>query len=748
MAKFSHQKPPKGTLSSANDNISDPRFANIQTDPRFRLPSKRNTHVQIDKRFERMLRDESFSRRAKVDRYGRRLPQEAGKKELERYYRIEDHDDTSEQDEEVKLELARANVQDEDKLSSSAEESSSEESEVEELEEDDVFGLLDNHIAEGGDVPLGEITSRLAVVNLDWDNIRAEDLMAVFSSFVSAGQIRRISVYPSEFGKERIEREEIEGPSRDIFARRKASNGNEEGDSSSEDQHSGIEEDDEKIKKTLLQEGNDQDFNSAKLRRYQLERLRYYYAVLICSSPAITQTIYEAVDGTEYLTTANFFDLRFIPDNVDFTQDKPRDECTRIPDGYRPNEFVTDALQHSKVRLTWDADDITRKGAQKRAFAASRANIDENDLKAYLGSDSSDPEDDAPEPIVVDATASTVPESENQAATSASSSLAPTLSKKEAERQRMRSLLGLSSDPKHASDKQRSKSNAAAPVVGDMQITFSSGLNPEPNTSSVFANSPNDDNEPGETTVEKYVRKEKERKARRKAKLKASREGNAIAPEQDQERNDGGGDDDGRKGNDGDDLGFDDPFFTSSGTPSKPTAGDRKEARRLKKAERAAEEARAAAQRAELELLTLPDDDPDAGGEGGLAGRRHFDMKEILKAEKAAAKKKGTKGRGSRRKDRVEETEEGEDEEGRRRDDDDDDDRFKVDVQDPRFAVVYERPEFAIDPSHPRFLKTAGTRALLEEGRRKRKVGEEEADREADAARWGERKGKKGRKRR
>ncbi|KAI4108174.1 MAG: hypothetical protein L6R37_001214 [Teloschistes peruensis] len=635
-----------------------------------------------------MLRDDSFSRRAKVDRYGRRLPKEAGKKELERYYRIGDQEgeDTSKQDEEVRLELARAHVQDEDESSSSAEEFSSEESEVEESEEDEVFGLLDNQGAEGGDAPLGEITARLAVVNMDWDNIRAEDLMAVFSSFVPTGQIRRISVYPSEFGKERIEREEVEGPSKDIFARGKASNGIEEGDSSSDDQHSSVEEDDEKIKKNLLQKGNDQEFNSAKLRRYQLERLRYYYAVLICSSPAIAQTIYEAVDGTEYLTTANFFDLRFIPNEVEFSQDKPRDECTRIPDSYRPNEFVTDALQHSKVRLTWDADDITRKGAQKRAFAASRANIDENDLKAYLGSDSSDPEDDLPEPIVVDATAAgIVPETENQAA-SASSTMAPTLSKKEAERQRMRSLLGLSAEPKPSSSKE-SKSNAAAPV-GDMQITFSSGLNPEPNNnnnnSSIFTNSPPDNSEPEETTVEKYVRKEKERKARRKAKLKASRNGGAVPSENNPEGN-GSGDDE--KGNEDDnDLGFNDPFFTSPTTKNpqstNPSASDRKEARRLKKAERAAEEARSAAQRAELELLTLPDE-PDAGDEGG-GGGRHFDMKEILKAEKAAAKKEKKKGQGSKRKDRLNEEREGED---KYEDWSKGDGGFKINVQDPRFAV-------------------------------------------------------------
>ncbi|KAL8706021.1 MAG: hypothetical protein Q9201_000906 [Fulgogasparrea decipioides] len=602
----------RGSAVAQNDHISDPRFANIQTDPRFRLPSKKSTHVQIDKRFERMLRDESFSSRAKVDRYGRRLPNGAGKKELEKYYKIDDDEDKVEEDREVQLELTRGNAEDEAEVSSSAEESSSEESDIDESEEDELFGLLDAQGADEADVPLGEVTSRLAVVNLDWDNIRAADLMAVFSSFVSsAGQIKQISIYPSEFGKERIEIEEMKGPPKEIFAQAKKDVSLDERKPDSEDsddEASVAEEDDEKIKKSLLQEGTDQEFNSAKLRRYQLERLRYYYAVLTCSSTLVAQNIYEAVDGTEYLNTANFFDLRFIPDDVDFSQDKPRDECTRIPDGYRPNDFVTDALQHSKVRLTWDADDATRKDVQRRAFAASRANIDENDLKAYLGSDSSEDEGgDDPEPIVVDATTITVPETEQQPPPkTAPPKPTSTLSKKEAERQRMRALLGLLSEPATTAKSKNSRLDKSA-LVGDMQITFSSGLTTSQPTGSVFTNSSHENEDREETTVEKYVRKEKERKARRKAKLK----GSSTPAHPDAQQNGG------KEGDEEKDLGFSDPFFTAAdpSTTTKQTKAEPKEARRRKKAERAADEAAASAKRTELELLSMEDDADQADGE-------------------------------------------------------------------------------------------------------------------------------------
>ena len=47
-----------------------------------------------------------------------------------------------------------------------------------------VEGALPEAAAE---VPTGEATSRLAVVNLDWDNLRAQDIMAVAASFAPGG---------------------------------------------------------------------------------------------------------------------------------------------------------------------------------------------------------------------------------------------------------------------------------------------------------------------------------------------------------------------------------------------------------------------------------------------------------------------------------------------------------------------------------------------------------------------------------
>lgn len=663
-----------------------------------------------------MLRDEKFISRAKVDRYGRKLPKDAGRKELERYYRIKDEDNESahgevdkdeDEDEEIQQELERIKKGDGD-LSSSSEDSSSDDDELDEVEEDEVFGLLDEKEGEDG-IPKGKVSSRLAVVNLDWDNIRAADLMAVFSSFVpSSGQIQNVSVYPSEFGKDRMDREEMEGPPKEIFGQsvsRDPQNeqtfSSEEGDQEDEDEDD--EAEDERIKKSMLKEDPGLEFNSAKLRRYQLERLRYYYAVLTCSSVSVAEAIYNAVDGTEYLTTANFFDLRYIPDETDFLDDQPRDECERIPDGYRPNEFVTDALQHSKVRLTWDADDGTRKEAQKRAFAGSRADIDENDLKAYLGSDSS--EDEAPEPLVVDATAASVVSGND---IGSKTPKGPALSKKGAERQKMRALLGLQSEPVSS---KKTKAEQDAPV-GDMQITFSSGLSSEPNNGSVFENEPERD----ETTVEKYVRKEKERKARRKEKSKHKTDAKDAAADQ-VEENQASYDPPDAKDPAPRDLGFADPFFTASSNDKGTITAQRKAEKRQNRGQRAADEAASAAKRAELELLMIDD-------KTNAQDINHFDMNEIAKAEKASRKKKSKKRLSEREKEALAMKE---------------NDAFEMNVGDERFKDVFQRSDFAIDPSHPKFKGTEGMKLLLEEGRKKRKVGgvEDEGD---------ERLGKKARK--
>ncbi|KAK4949037.1 pre-rRNA-processing protein esf1 [Elasticomyces elasticus] len=675
--------------------MADQRFSALSRDPRYRLPSKKDKRTSVDPRFGKLFTDQEFRKKATVDRYGRKIKSEQGTKDLERLYKL-DKDDAPGKKKKAEPEVVGSSeesagsedeveVEDEDEVGKrdpardGFSESSSEE-DLSEEEESDVEAELADETAGGEqteDIPEGEVTHRLAAVNLDWDNIRATDILAVAASFVtSGGRIERVTIYPSEFGRERLEREELEGPPREIFSSSKqraaAEEMDEEEDDEEEDEEdeevSDDEDADEKIKQQLLkgQADDGQEFDTTALRQYQLERLRYYYAIIECDGKSAAKAIYDSMDGREYLSTANFFDLRFVPDDTEFDE-APKDECTRLSEGYKPNDFRTEALTHSKVRLTWDDDDTTRKEVQKRAF--SRGEIEDNDMQAYIGSDESD----------ADSISSRRSAAEDRKAR-----------KKAEQRQLMREKLGLGSEPA-----AKSKSKKEEPV-GDMQVTFTSGLSKAKHgKDGIFENEPQD----AESTRERYIRKERDRKQMRKDRRKASR------PDAETDEAGAGADAVVEEVAAAEDAGFDDPFFNDPASAAVVEKKAKKAERQKKREAQAAKDEEDASRRKELELLMAEDQADNV---------RHFDMREVEKAEKEA-KRKGKKGKKSKKAATSEEAAEA-------------GPGFNVDSQDPRFKALFESHEYAIDPTNPRFKGTEGMKVLLEEGRKKRKRGGDEDD--------------------
>ncbi|XP_035226509.1 ESF1 homolog, partial [Stegodyphus dumicola] len=212
-----------------------------------------------------------------------------------------------------------------------------------------------------------EITRRLAVCNMDWDRIRAEDLFAVFDSFKPAdGLINSVKIYPSEYGMKRMEEEKLHGPPELV--------------------EEILDPDEEEVedKKTSK-------YHREKLRQYQINRLKYYYAVIDCDSPNTANNLYEQLNGMEYESSSVRFDIRFIPDDVTFDYE-PTSVADKIPDPieYKPRLFVTTALQQVKVNLTWDETDPKRRETLQKAF--TEPDSIERDIKDYLASSSSESE--------------------------------------------------------------------------------------------------------------------------------------------------------------------------------------------------------------------------------------------------------------------------------------------------------------------------------------------------------------------
>lgn len=349
---------------------NDPRFSSVHNDPRFLRPKKKDVKVTIDKRFAGMLDSKDFSDGPRVDKYGRRLEQGNAKKELERFYQLEESDDDDEDEDKSLEQLVKELAEDPDNLADeiSEHEPSDEEAEAsgktgydlmrgrgeisssdEDSSDDDAESDVESEVDEIDrikHIQEGEETSRLALVNMDWDKIKAVDILKVLGGFKpDTGIIKSVTIYPSEFGKERLALEETQGPPQEIFKSNKKKN---ESDDDSDDSDEEITA--ETIIKNQLEEGDGQDFDQEALRKYQLDRLKYYYAVIECDNPQTAKVIYKTCDNTEYESSANFFDLRYIPEDMTF-DDEPKDTATVAPEGYQPTKFKTDVSSCYSLKL-------------------------------------------------------------------------------------------------------------------------------------------------------------------------------------------------------------------------------------------------------------------------------------------------------------------------------------------------------------------------------------------------------------
>lgn len=581
-------------------------------------------------------------------------------------------------------------------------------------------------------VPLGEETKRLAVVNMDWDHVRSLDLYKVFSSLVSPiatrlpgtavtettegrrnqasvqvkGTVESVRVYVSEFGKERMKREDIEGPPKEIFKRasedgtasssRKTKKKNRKGQGKEREQDGSEDEDSD----VVFEVDDGAEFDEEALRKYQLERLRYYYAVATFDTPQAARHVYDEIDGTEMERTANMFDLQFVPDEIKFAEhqgdDGWRDDARPgVDDGvaYKGVDWATAALRHSKVRLTWDAPDPERQKITRRANL-TKDQIRDEDFKAYLASDSepSDEEDETGEAGAGNA----------------------------AHRDKMRALLGLNDEQDSARGKGRPSSSAFQDArdptgphdgdeeQGDMQITFMPGLS---EAAGRRAQGMNGKEGAEESTLEKYLRKQREKKASRKAAKGTGEEESAkptssAAPQPKDS-----------------DLGFDDPFFASDN--DEDADFDEMLAREQQGGNRANGKQSGQRDSKKAPKSHVDVDDAESADEDGMH-RNHFSMQDIIKSEAKAGKKlnrweKKKAAKSDRNKAEAQPTK------GKPSTQDD----FSMDVADPRFRAVMDDHQYAIDPSHPGFVMTSGMKKLLDE-KRKRGSGR---DNDGDQAR-------------
>ena len=417
-----------GDLLAACDMVREDQRFQTANNRIFRPLRKDKFKVKLDDRFQSVLSDERFNSVVSSD--GRKLKKSEHLKNL---YSKNDEPSSSQaprprQEDRLNYltQLARGEISGE---SSSEEDQSiggSEESEESEDEESDMGPASEEpepstsavQIPGDEDVPVGEATARLAILNCDWTNIRAVDLLVVLQSFCPAGTaLKSVRIYPSDFGLKAMEIENKYGPQGIWNESLEREDGEVYDDLEvTEEAHAdfrrksgkagvvyheelcarGLAKDDDQDTETSLNTGVS-GFNQEALRRYELAKLKYYFAVVECDGVETASILYERMDGIEFEHSSVAFDLRFIPDDISFEDRAVKDECLggdaeAIVAKYTPPDFVVKALQHTNVECTWDQEERQRSTILKN-FSKWRT-LQDSDFQQYLASDESSDEDE------------------------------------------------------------------------------------------------------------------------------------------------------------------------------------------------------------------------------------------------------------------------------------------------------------------------------------------------------------------
>ena len=731
--------------------VSDPRFTSMYSAPIFKKNRKEDNKVKLDDRFGSVLTDKRFrSAPGAVDKYGRKSKQastKAAKQELEQFYSIEGHDDDDATKTKNKKEskgkpkvesrldylnkLSRGEISgSESSISGDDGDSDEKGSDDEGSQDSDTDGnsvsvaheVSEEVFSDEEEAPTGDSSFRLAIQSIDWDNMTAEDIMVVMQSFCPTGRtILKVTVYPSDYGKEQMKLEAEFGPAflskdeKEEEDEEESSDGEDEiydalvgdeADKSSDnddrvdgkskgsgkgstmkgaDFHRkgnvvGLVMQEELVKrgkadKSTLDNQDDRDSNSGPstgaaesggvnavaLRKYELNKLKYYFAVAECDSVQTADLVYKELDGMEFENSSMIFDLRFVPDEVEFEGRDIRDSTTStsIAPTYKPPEFVVQALQHTNVECTWDEGDRERGRKLGQSFGKWK-DLNESELQQYLASDSedSDKEEDGAEERP----------------------------QRGSVKKKVRQLLlgddnGDDDDDEDGEDDFFMDAGGEEEDDADLDKEYSfvpsgAGINTQ------------DDAPSDETPFEKTMRRMSEKKKAKKLGSKAKKAG--MTPEEYIRS---------KQGADGEY----DMYVDGTGTGTAP--GEHKEPREKSKKKKEAVlnivVTKSAASKEELGLMFGDGEEED------------FDMRGLVKAQKEKEKKgKKTKSRKKAENsasDGAQESQEG----------------FAVDVKDDRFSRMMEGDaRFGIDPLAPEFKDTDAMRTIMGEQKKRRKKSE------------------------
>jgi len=548
-------------------------------------------------------------------------------------------------------------------------ESSAYESEVEDIDAEGERIGQEIDVAQQ-QIQYGDATNRIALVNLQWDKLRAVDLFVLLHSFLpSGGILSHITIHPSDFGLKMMEEENRLGP-QGIWNEQEKDASDEADGSHPEKNHEDSDD--------FQEPQEDEAFDPDKLRQYEIQRMRYYYAIAVFDSVATAAHVYFECDGMEFEASGNILDLRYVPDSESFENRAIHDRADELPRLYEAPDFTSEALQHSKVQLSWDGDDYHRKKLFRRKL--SEEELAKLDFDNYLASDG---ESDAVGSDFVEE----IPDIGNDERS---------VPLKRSARSKFSSILSsISKEGLVTNGVEEEGQNQ------DISIVFETGL--KNLGTEILERKKQKQLEGTETVFAKQQRKLHEKKLSKKKQRSNDTESEKAGVEEDHYG----------------DLPSDfeeDPFFKDAFAGGEYIDSENKSLEKTKKQKKRSltpeEEDVQRKSQAELELLMMDD-----VKEGAISGSAHdafehgYDLAELIREHKEQKSGKVSK---SRKRKRIEQEKAV--------------DHFHLDSQDTRFAAVFDNPEFSIDPTDKNFKSTKEMDSLLVKIQEERSKSREERE--------------------
>ncbi|KAF4671746.1 pre-rRNA-processing protein esf1 [Perkinsus chesapeaki] len=351
--------------------------------------------VELDDRFSKVLTDKKFSSGGDMKRF-----YAAGKKK--------DLESEDEDEDEQQGVTGSGFVWNE--VSSDSEGASSDEEDASEVEWDKYNDEAEkaNVWSYGDDDESkklqGDATSRVAVLGLNWDEAEASDIFVMFQTFLDSTQksvgggatrkVKRVRIFPSDYGLKRLEIEKVRGPVLDSDVEDLDA-----GESSASDTDEEPDMEAERLKKEKEIQDPKAHLAQLALRKYQRQRTKYYYAIAEFDSRETGDLVYNELDGIGASFCSMMMDLRFVPDELEEFPHPPTSTCTEMPKKYqKTNNDNQQAQSHTNAKCSWDEPAPERRFLSKKLTPEDIAEID---LDAYLAS-SSDEESDINEDNVED----------------------------------------------------------------------------------------------------------------------------------------------------------------------------------------------------------------------------------------------------------------------------------------------------------------------------------------------------------